>query len=290
MPGTPGAPLERALDLAKSHLSPQSGPGKGGFQAVSLEGIRIAAESLNISAREAMIAFLSRDIWPLRFARNRGVFSAREQAKLLDARAAIIGCGGLGGHAASLLARAGVGALTLCDFDVFDESNLNRQLACREDTLGMNKARALGAELGRIASHAGIAIHPAKADPDTLPEILAGAHIALGCLDSLESRFHVEASAHAAGLPFIHGAVAGEEGFALVSRPGNPGLRVFYGNAAPTGLKSAEALLGVPTCAPAAIAALQVQLALLELLGRGAEKPGPVHLDLSAPLLELFEL
>src|SRR5581483_2882503 len=52
------------------------------------------------------------------------------------------GCGGVGGRAAEIAARAGVGEITLIDPDVFDETNLNRQAAAMQDTLGQNKAIA----------------------------------------------------------------------------------------------------------------------------------------------------
>ena len=69
--------------------------------------------------------------------------------RLADKRVAIIGCGGLGSNAAVMLTRAGVGHLTLIDFDTVCESNLNRQ-AFFADQLGMLKVDALAANLRRI--------------------------------------------------------------------------------------------------------------------------------------------
>ena len=79
-----------------------------------------------------MVHLLGQNIWPERFRRNFGLVTAEEMTRLLQSRALVLGCGGLGGYAAELLARSGVGSIRLVDNDVFDESNLNRQRFCSE--------------------------------------------------------------------------------------------------------------------------------------------------------------
>lgn len=265
----------------------QRGPGSGSFQAVTLEGTRALAERLSVSPREAMITCLEHGIWPLRFARNRGVFSAADQRRLLGSQAAVIGCGGLGGHVATLLARAGIGALTLCDPDTFDESNLNRQVVCNEHTLGGNKALAARDMVSVMASHTRIVVHPVAARPDNLPEILAGADIAMDCLDSLEARRHLAAAASAANIPMIYATVAGEEGFTMLVRPGDTSLRRLCAPEESNGKTTAETMLGVPTIPPAATAAIQTALAIQCLLGRTLNH-SLLHLDIALPQLEGF--
>lgn len=73
--------------------------------------------------------------------------------RLLQTRVFVLGCGGLGGHVASLLARLGVGGLRLCDSDIFEESNLNRQYFCTESTLGQPKAVATARGLRDMAGY-----------------------------------------------------------------------------------------------------------------------------------------
>ncbi len=269
----------------QGHLKPETGPGPGPFFSVGLEGVRRAAGFLEANPRQAMAALLEHDHWPRRLARNRGLFTPAEQARLLASRVAVIGCGGLGGHLVTLLARVGIGALTLCDFDVFDESNLNRQVLSRETNLGRNKAEAAAEEAAAIASHVELQVCPVAAGPDNLAGILAGADLAADALDSLAVRFPVEAAARELGIPFVHGAVAGQEGLTLVSRPGGPGLADWYG--AETGA-GAEVTAGVPTLTPAGLAVLEAELIVRELLGRGPGS-GLWHLDLAGPGLERFE-
>lgn len=99
---------------------------------VRSKGVTALSEFLGIPFKDAMIILLEQDIWPERFRRNRGVFTSRQMARLLSLRVFIAGCGGLGGHVASLLARMGAGGFRLCDPDIFEESNLNRQYFCTE--------------------------------------------------------------------------------------------------------------------------------------------------------------
>ncbi|MFD0715450.1 ThiF family adenylyltransferase [Paenibacillus sp. GCM10027626] len=81
------------------------------------------------------------------FVRNLGVMTEDEVDKLQQATIAIAGCGCIGGFAAELLARMGVGKLLLADPDTFDISNINRQCAATHSTVGQLKVEALRAHL-----------------------------------------------------------------------------------------------------------------------------------------------
>ena len=268
------------------YFQEETGPGPGSFFSIGAEGLTRASALFQLQPAAAMSRLLKSDIWPRRFVRNRGVMTAADQARLLESRAAVIGCGGLGGYGVTLLARVGLGALVLCDRDSFEESNLNRQLLCRETNLGRNKAEVAAEEIAAISSHVQLDVWPAEARTDNLPQILAGSQIVLDCLDSISARRQVEAAAHQAGLPFVHGSIAGEEGFATITRPGEKSLSGLYGDEVRTEERNAERSLGVPTVTPAFLACLQVSLAVRELLGRKPEPDVLYHVDLSVPLME----
>jgi molybdopterin/thiamine biosynthesis adenylyltransferase len=286
--------------LLAPFLTVQDAPGRGAYRRVSGEGLRLLAERRGLELRAAMALCLEHDIWPARFCRNRGLLSAGEQRRLLRSRVLVVGCGGLGGHVIELLARVGVGELALCDGDVFEESNLNRQRLCREDRLGMNKALAAADEVRLMASHVLAEACAAHADAAKLPSLLRNVQAAVDCLDGIASRKLLESAAHGEGIPFIHGAVAGLEGFALASLPQDgPVMRRLYPNDEASENDNAEKRLGVPTPTPAATAALQATLTVRCLLGalpgqgRAAAKAGAQgvalwRLDLSAPELEVF--
>ncbi len=288
---TPPFPAGLPLEL-QSHLRRQTLPGQGEFFGCTLPGIAAAAGCWECSPLAAMQKLL-RDyaVWPLRFARNRGVMSAEEQAFLLSRSVAVIGCGGLGGHVATLLARLGVGGLTLCDHDRIDESNLNRQLLAQEHNIGMNKAEAAARAVAGLASHVELRIFTEPATPANLPEILAGNALAVDCLDSIAARLEVEAAAHALAIPFVHGSVAGEEGFVMVSRRGGKALRLLFPDAAVSRpAAGAETVKGVPTLTPAVVAALEAHLAWRELLGRRDFAEFLWHVDLAGLQITRLEL
>ena len=83
----------------------------------------------------------------IRYLRN-GILEDGEQETLGNKKVAVIGCGGLGGYVIEMLARLGIGHLVLCDCDVFDESNLNRQLMSTESNVGKGKAREAAKRVG----------------------------------------------------------------------------------------------------------------------------------------------
>lgn len=274
------------LNPLRTYLAEESGPGPDSFLSISSQGAQMAADILGLKPAQAMSYLLKLGIWPRRFSRNRGVLKAEEQAALLESRAVVIGCGGLGGHVIALLARLGLGALVLCDWDCFEESNLNRQFFSRENNLGRNKAEAAAEEISFLASHVELTVWPVAASAANLPGIIGGSQIVMDCLDTIAARLVLENAAHNAGLPFVYGAIAGDEGFAMVTRPGEGGLSALYGDRPATEAKNAEKRLGVPTITPAALACLQVHLAAMTLLGREPAPRALYHLDLSVPGVE----
>lgn len=141
--------------------------------------IRQLAAGAVLPEREVMVALLQDGIWPERFRRNYGVFSADAMVRLLQTRVFVLGCGGLGGHVASLLARLGVGGLRLCDSDIFEESNLNRQYFCTESTLGQPKAVVTARGLHDMAGHLALDVRHVEADEKNLPDMLQGMDSAL---------------------------------------------------------------------------------------------------------------
>lgn len=267
------------------------GRGADGRLFVRREGVRAWAASRGVSEREALIGLLERNIWPERFRRNVGVFSAEAMTRLLRSRALIVGCGGLGGHVAALLARLGVGAVRLYDPDVFEESNLNRQRFCTESTLGLNKAEVTGRGLRDIASHMDVDARPLAATPDNLPDLLRDVDVAVDCLDSIPLKKSLEEAALTARVPFIHGSVLRAEGFAFLNvsdaGPQTARLARLYPRDPDAGELAAGRNEGVSPVAPAGVACLMAVL-LVNALTRGDKTSALLHLDCSVPELERF--
>lgn len=117
-----------------------------------------------------------------RYCRNVNAFSWQEMETIRAKRVCIIGCGGLGGFVAQALARFGVGFLTLVDGDVFQESNLNRQLFATTQTLGQNKALAGQQALGIINPNISVKAEPVMLTSLNAGEILPNHDLVIDCL------------------------------------------------------------------------------------------------------------
>lgn len=88
--------------------------------------------------------------------RNAGFLTPAEQRTLREGAVFVCGVGGMGGAALQSLVRAGVGSFALADMDVFETSNLNRQLFATLDTLGCSKVAATCAAIARINPDVGL--------------------------------------------------------------------------------------------------------------------------------------
>ena len=257
-------------------------------QFVSLEGLRAWTAVRGLALRDAMSELLEQHIWPERFRRNFGLVAAQDMARRLQSRVLVLGCGGLGGHVAELLARAGIGSLRLVDNDIFEESNLNRQRFCTERVLGQPKVAVVRDALADIASHVETEALELVADGDNLSSLVSGMDVALDCLDNISAKTALEQAALAAGVAFVHGSVLRDEGFCYASSGPQARLEELY----PFGQSANELEQarreGVGALAPASVACLMVKMALRAIAQRTASS-ALYHLDLSVPELERFD-
>lgn len=223
------------------------------------------------SHKEAQIAALKNDIVPERYARNQQTIPGREQIRLLRSHVAIIGLGGLGGTVTEILARIGIGTLTLVDGDRFEDSNLNRQLLSSTDMLGQMKAEVAARRVGLLNPAVEIRKVPQFFSADTGAEILQGVDICVDCLDTITDRFMLESSCRAAKIPLVSAAIAGASGQVTVIFPDDPGLRRIYGNPGKAPKKGVETTLGTLPFAAIAIASLECAEVIALAVGRPAQ-------------------
>jgi molybdopterin-synthase adenylyltransferase len=136
---------------------------------------------------------------------------AAGQQKLGRAHVAIVGCGAMGASSASLLARAGIGTLTLIDRDFVEPSNLQRQILYDEADAreSLPKAEAARRHISRFNSN--VAVHAYIADlvPGNAAELLADADIILDATDNFETRYLVNDFAVQQAKPWIYAAAIG---------------------------------------------------------------------------------
>lgn len=128
--------------------------------------------------------------------------TSEESAALESARVGIAGAGGLGSNCAMHLVRAGVKHLTIADFDVVNESNLNRQFFFR-DQIGQKKVEALKANLLRIEPDADIRIVDTKLDASSTKELFADCTIVVEAFDVVEAKAMIIAALAGSGKKLV---------------------------------------------------------------------------------------
>ena len=134
------------------------------------------------------------------------------QEKLKASKMLIVGLGGLGCAASQYLAAAGVGNLTLLDFDTVSLSNLQRQVLHCDARLNMPKVESAKIALEQINPHINIETINAKLDEEKLAEIIPHFDIVLDCTDNVEIRNQLDRQCCNAKIPLISGAAIRMEG------------------------------------------------------------------------------
>jgi molybdopterin-synthase adenylyltransferase len=225
---------------AESKLSPDNTP----YKSLSVQRIFELARITQSRLAEVEIAALESGIVPERYARNLRTFSLSEQAALLKAHIGVVGLGGLGGVVTEILARMGLGRMTLIDGDRFEESNLNRQFLSSVATLGLSKTEAAQRRISQINPAVDCIEVPAFLNPQNAEALLAPCDVVVDCLDNLPARFWVEDACKRLGRPMVSAAVAGKAGHVTTIFPEDPGLRRIYGDPRNVPIKGAETALG----------------------------------------------
>lgn len=139
----------------------------------------------------------------MRLERTALLLSPAQMERLEHAHVMLFGLGGVGGHAAEALARGGVGKLTLVDHDVVSPSNLNRQLAALESTVGRPKAQVLSARLRDAAPDAEIVAVEAFYLPESPVPIPQDVSVVVDAIDTVSAKLHLAQTCYERGIPLI---------------------------------------------------------------------------------------
>ena len=134
------------------------------------------------------------------------------QQRIREARALVIGAGGLGSPVALYLASAGIGRLTLVDDDEVDLTNLQRQIAHTHDRIGQAKVASARAAVLAIAPRLDVVAVERRADAAALAELVADADVVLDCSDNFATRQAVNTACVHAGVPLVAGAAISFDG------------------------------------------------------------------------------
>ena len=143
--------------------------------------------------------------------RTRLLFGDERAAELAQCHVLIVGLGGVGGFAAELIARAGIGRLTIVDADIVQPSNINRQLVATTETIGQAKASVLAERLRAINPHIQLEVVETFLKDENMIELLDRHRYdyVVDAIDSLSPKVHLIAKSMERGLPIISSMGAG---------------------------------------------------------------------------------
>lgn len=203
-----------------------------------------------------------------RYIRNMNSLSCEEIKILNQGRVCIIGCGGLGGYVIELLSRIGVGNLTIVDGDVFDETNLNRQILCHTKNIGKNKAIEGKKRVELINPTIKVEAIDSMINKSNAKTILKDHDVIIDALDDIEIRLLLQEVSKTLNIPMVHGAIAGFYGQITTILPHDDILNILYPKKIES-KKGIEKELGNLSFVASLVAAIEVSEVVKLLIKRG---------------------
>ncbi|MFD5468461.1 adenylyltransferase/sulfurtransferase MoeZ [Kitasatospora sp. NPDC127059] len=192
------------------------------------------------------------------------------QKRLKNAKVLCVGAGGLGSPALMYLAAAGVGTLGIVEFDVVDESNLQRQIIHGQADIGRSKAESARDSVKEINPYVDVVLHEERLDNSNVMEIFSGYDLIVDGTDNFATRYLVNDAAVLLGKPYVWGSIYRFDGQASVFwAEHGPCYRCLYPEAPPPGMVPSCAEGGVLGVLCASIGSIQVNEAIKLLAGIG---------------------
>jgi adenylyltransferase/sulfurtransferase len=198
-------------------------------------------------------------------------FGMQGQRRLKEGSVLLIGTGGLGSPLALYLAAAGVGHIGLVDFDVVDESNLQRQIVHGTSTLGVRKTESGKRRLLDLNPNVEVSTYEEQVTSENAFELMRPYDVIVDGTDNFPTRYLTNDASVMLGKPNVYGSIFRFEGQATVFHPkeGGPCYRCLYPEPPPPGLVPSCAEGGVLGVLPGVIGTIQATEALKLLAGIG---------------------
>jgi adenylyltransferase/sulfurtransferase len=197
------------------------------------------------------------------------------QKRLKNARVLVVGAGGLGSPALLYLAAAGVGTLGVIDFDVVDESNLQRQIIHGQADIGRLKAESARDSIAQVNPFVNVQVHTEALSNDNVLEIFSGYDLIVDGTDNFATRYMVNDACVLLGKPYVWGSIYRFDGQASVFwAEYGPCYRCLYPDPPPPGMVPSCAEGGVLGVLCASIGSIQVNEAIKLLTGVGESLAG----------------
>jgi adenylyltransferase/sulfurtransferase len=201
------------------------------------------------------------------------------QTRLKAAKVLCIGAGGLGSPVAMYLAAAGVGTLGIVEFDVVDETNLQRQIIHGQSDVGRSKAESARDTIAEINPNVNVVLHETRLDSSNALEILKDYDLIVDGTDNFPTRYLVNDACVLLGKPYVWGSIFRFEGQVSVFwAERGPCYRCLYPEPPPPGMVPSCAEGGVLGVLCATIGSVQATEAVKLLIGRGTPLIGRLKL------------
>jgi molybdopterin/thiamine biosynthesis adenylyltransferase/rhodanese-related sulfurtransferase len=192
------------------------------------------------------------------------------QKRLKNAKVLVVGAGGLGSPALMYLAAAGVGTLGIIDFDVVDESNLQRQVIHGQSDIGRPKAESARDSVREINPYVDVVLHEERLDSTNAFRIFEPYDLIVDGTDNFATRYLVNDACVLLGKPYVWGSIYRFDGQASVFWAENgPCYRCLYPEPPPPGMVPSCAEGGVLGVLCASIGSIQVTEAIELITGIG---------------------
>jgi molybdopterin/thiamine biosynthesis adenylyltransferase/rhodanese-related sulfurtransferase len=192
------------------------------------------------------------------------------QEKLKAARVLLVGAGGLGSPVALYLAAAGVGHLGIVDFDVVDETNLQRQVLHGTRDVGRPKLQSAQGRIADLNPHVEVTPYEVRLTSANALEILRGYDVVIDGTDNFATRYLTNDACVLLGIPNVYGSIFRFEGqVSVFATSHGPCYRCLFREPPPPGLVPSCAEGGVLGVLPGTIGTLQATEAIKVLLGIG---------------------
>jgi sulfur-carrier protein adenylyltransferase/sulfurtransferase len=192
------------------------------------------------------------------------------QSRLKAAKVLCIGAGGLGSPVIMYLAAAGVGTVGIVEFDVVDETNLQRQIIHGQSDVGRSKAESAKATVAEINPNVNVVLHETRLDSSNALEIFKDYDLIVDGTDNFPTRYLVNDACVLLGKPYVWGSIFRFEGQASVFwAEEGPCYRCLYPEPPPPGMVPSCAEGGVLGVLCATIGSIQATEAVKLLIGSG---------------------
>ncbi len=192
------------------------------------------------------------------------------QKRLKNAKVLVVGAGGLGSPALLYLAAAGVGTLGVVDFDVVDESNLQRQVIHGQSDIGRSKAESARDSVREVNPYVTVNVHETRLDNSNVLEIFSGYDLILDGTDNFATRYMVNDACVLLNKPYVWGSIYRFDGQVSVFwNEYGPNYRDLYPDPPPPGMVPSCAEGGVLGVLCAAIGSVMVNEAIKLITGIG---------------------